>query len=147
MTIDDWATRPVPGEEKIPPLTEVKKWNVAVNGAGLIFDASARGRFTALAVVEMAIHWGWTLQDGDQEIIDKVRVDDLEDPVDQSIWNDIDDEAVDWLNDTICPEGYLFGYSDEGDFMLLTESAWCERAGWPCDDTDHTHPAPDGISS
>src|SRR5262245_59236689 len=107
----DWATEPAPGEEAIPPLPEVKVWDPVKDGSGVIFAVTGfpTERRIALAVVDLAQRWGWPAQPGDPEILAKVAVDDLEDPTDQAVWSDIYEDAEDYLNINVCPDGYMFG--------------------------------------
>ena len=41
---------------------------------------------------------------------------------------DVVDEAENWLQENVAPEGYSFGWSD-GDFYLLSDSNWQDMWG------------------
>lgn len=89
------------------------KWTP--DNAGCIF-AGHRGRYIFREIVDLALLEGW-------QPSQPVNLDDEPDS-EQMIW--ASEEAEDWLNDNVAPEGYHFGWW-EGEFFLQPDSWWLEE--------------------
>jgi hypothetical protein len=89
---------------------------------GVVIDEN-RGWRGIGYVVEEAIAWGFEPTDDDREVI-RSFFDDDDSPAG---WNmpDLSDEAEQWLNDHVAPDGCSFGWHD-GSFFLQTTEWWSE---------------------
>lgn len=75
-------------------------------------------------MIEYAVDLGYPITEDDRKIVDTYRAG-------QDNGNDCDrlfeimDEAEQWLNENVVPEGYSFGWSD-GEWFLASEEWWDE---------------------
>lgn len=88
--------------------------------AGCWLEGSRGWRISG-QVVRKAQEWGMPLSD-DDDIVLRAFLDDYADDPSEAIW-EMADEATQWLNDNVAPEGYSFGFYD-GEFFLWSESSW-----------------------
>lgn len=133
----DWETTPAPGEDKIPPATEVKRWDV--DRAGVVIAGSIFGDHdSSVQLIRVAKMCGWEESAADELIITKAfQGGNFTDKEDLQ-WVDILNEIEDWLTENVAPEEYRFGW-DEGDFRLESDETWC---GWyevRCYELSHAH--------
>lgn len=82
-------------------------------------------------VIHIARAYGFTLEDEDQELIDRVDANNrMMDATADEWWDAIvpmSDDAEEYLNEHIAPEGYQFGWYD-GEFYLSSDEQWGEEA-------------------
>lgn len=71
------------------------------------------GQFGSSRVIQLANEFGWT-----GYIID-------DQPEDYEFIHDIADEAEEWMNNNVAPDGHSFGWFD-GEWFLWSHSTWEE---------------------
>jgi hypothetical protein len=142
--MSDWATMPAPGEYRIPaPEPEPLRADPADTGCWV---DGVKGIYAPVAVVDIARSRGfaWPHPDTDADLYEWARAGQHgPGPMneDSSVaWGELCDDAEQWLDDHIAPEGYWFGWLD-GDFMLGSEAQWCEWMGDRCYEPEHDHGA------
>jgi len=85
------------------------------------------GFYATVRMVELAVDRGWPITPADRAAVDAYKG-----PGTTGLdVAEIGQDAENFLNDRIAPLGYEFGWSD-GDFMLQSESWWCEVFGDRC---------------
>lgn len=148
MTVQDWTQVKAPGEDYITPAPALVRATPA--DAGCWCDGAA-GIYAAVRMVTIAMNSGWVspTHDMDVALLEWWR-DGAQAPAPSSLlasedvdslpeyWTEVQNEAEEWLNEAIAPDGYSFGWWD-GDFMLASDETWCEWSG-DCLDPEHTHP-------
>ena len=129
-----------PNEEAIPPQPDdlIRIPPEEADSCVGCWYAGHRGHYIGEAIVEEALSRGW--HDEDEATI-RQMVDAYPDLTDDqfAIWDEVVNDAEQWLNDAVAPEGYSFGWHD-GEFFFQPDYWWCdgEEGGW-CDDPDHPH--------
>jgi hypothetical protein len=134
--IDSWLP-PAPGEDTLLASAPGSPTRAHPDEAGCWVDG-ARGRYTGVRMVEIAVARGMPLDDDDRELLERRAV--VIRGGDDERWNDLLTDVEEWLNRNIAPEGHAFGWV-EGDFLLLDEAGWCDLSDETCTCTSpHTPP-------
>lgn len=83
------------------------------------------GHYIAARTIQIAIGAGWNDLDANHAA-EKYLAGDIDDGLAELVY-DLGDEAVDWMNANIVPEGYAFGWW-EGELYLQSDTDW--EDGW-----------------
>jgi hypothetical protein len=81
--------------------------------------AGHHGHYASAIVIETALNYGWH---DTQAAEIAARYPELTEH-EQDVLNDVVNDAEQWLNEHIAPEGYSFGWHD-GEFFLWTTEEW-----------------------
>jgi hypothetical protein len=120
--------------ERTRNMTETTVPKVTTDQAGCWLDGANWGWTGPARVVEIAHFYGMPADDNDDAILaafkesaDRVTMtngDVLENPTGLvSDQGELADQAEEWLNDNVAPEGYSFGWHN-GDFFLMCSEWW-----------------------
>jgi hypothetical protein len=142
MSLAD-ALPPAPNEDKIPVLEEPDRITPeeADSMTGCVFDEANHGHYIGRSVVELALNRGWHDEDEAtiRDLADRYEMSWSDDSYPFEVWNDIVDDAEEWLNTVIAPDGYSYGFH-EGSFFFQHDYWFCEgEIGGYCDDPGHPH--------
>lgn len=135
----NFLQEPVPGENTIPPQDEIDRLTPeqAAQVVGCWWEGH-QGHYIGKYVVEEALGRGWHAED-ESTIREMVEVYPNLTNDQYVIWDEVVNDAEQWLNDAVAPEGYSFGWHD-GEFFFQPDYWWCEgEEGGYCDDPDHPH--------